>query len=105
MIRLFYDKIMTLNYSIIKKITKPMFQEYSLEEKNLMQRIKNLRIDQIAALIELVGIHFNKQVLEDIAKKIKNSEAEDIEYVDIIIDEARSKEELEFWLNFFEKYK
>jgi acetyl-CoA carboxylase carboxyltransferase component len=70
-----------------------------------MQRIKNLRIDQIAALIELVGIHFNKQVLEDIAKKIKNSKVEDTEYVDIIIDEARSREELDFWLNFFEKYK
>jgi hypothetical protein len=52
-----------------------------------------------------VGIHFNKQDLENIAKKIKNSEAEDTEYVDIIIDEARSREELEFWLNFFEKYK
>jgi hypothetical protein len=46
-----------------------MFQEYSSEEKNLMLRIKNLRIDQIAALIELVGVHFNKQVLEDVAKK------------------------------------
>jgi hypothetical protein len=70
-----------------------------------MQRIKNLRIDQIAALIELVGIHFNKQVLEKVAKKIKNSEVDDTEYVDIIIDEAKSKEDLKFWLNFFEKYK
>jgi hypothetical protein len=70
-----------------------------------VQRIKNLRIDQIAALIELVGIHFNKQVLEKVAKKIKNSEVDDTEYVDIIIDEAKSKEDLKFWLNFFEKYK
>jgi hypothetical protein len=43
-----------------------MFQEYSSEEKNLMLRIKNLRIDQIVALIELVGIHFNKKDLENI---------------------------------------
>jgi hypothetical protein len=70
-----------------------------------VQRIKNLRIDQIAALIEFVGIHFNKQVLEKVAKKIKNSEVDDTEYVDIIIDEAKSKEDLKFWLNFFEKYK
>jgi len=82
-----------------------MTRKYSSEEKNLMQRIKNLRIDQIAALIELVGIHFNKQVLEKVAKKIKNSEVDDTEYVDIIIDEAKSKEDLKFWLNFFEKYK
>jgi hypothetical protein len=39
------------------------------QRKNLVQRIKNLRIDQIAALIELVGIHFNKQVLEKVAKR------------------------------------
>jgi len=82
-----------------------MTRKYSSEEKNLMQRIKNLRIDQIAALIELVGIHFNKQVLEKVAKKIKNSEVDDTEYVDIIIEEAKSKEDLKFWLNFFEKYK
>ena len=82
-----------------------MTRKYSSEEKNLMQRIKNLRIDQIAALIELVGIHFNKQVLEKVAKKIKNSEVDDTEYVDIIIEEVKSKEDLKFWLNFFEKYK
>ena len=74
---------------------------YSPEEINLMRRIKNLRIDQIAALIELVGIHFDKQDLEDIAKRIKNSEEDDTDYVDIIIDEASSREELESWLSFF----
>jgi isopropylmalate/homocitrate/citramalate synthase len=81
-----------------------IYEEYSPEEIDLMRRIKNLRIDQIAALIELVGIHFDKQDLEDVAKRIKNSEEDDTDYVDIIIDEASSKEELEFWLNFFEKY-
>jgi hypothetical protein len=74
---------------------------YSPEEINLMRRIKNLRIDQIATLIELVGIHFDKQDLEDIAKRIKNSEEDDTDYVDIIIDEASSREELESWLSFF----
>jgi hypothetical protein len=69
---------------------------YSPEEINLMRRIKNLRIDQIAALIELVGIYFDKQDLEDVAKRIKNSEEDDTDYVDIIIDEASSREELEF---------
>jgi isopropylmalate/homocitrate/citramalate synthase len=81
-----------------------IYEEYPPEEIDLMRRIKNLRIDQIAALIELVGIHFDKQDLEDVAKRIKNSEEDDTDYVDIIIDEASSREELEFWLNFFEKY-
>jgi len=82
-----------------------MLQEYSSEEKSIMERIKNLRIDQIAALIELVGIRFERKDLAKIAERIKNSEIDDTDYVDIIVDEARSKEDLYFWLNFFERYK
>jgi hypothetical protein len=68
----------------------------------LRERIKNLRIDQICALSELVGIKFDKENLEEIAHHIKTTDTPNI---DTIITEADSLENLKLWLEIFEKYR
>ena len=71
------------------------------EEENLVSRIFNLRYDQVAALSWLVGVRFERGDLERIFYNIK----EDNDWINImpIIYEADSKENLLWWLDFFEK--
>jgi len=91
-------------------MTSYTFEEF-LQKSNLTEseyfelkrRIKNLRIDQICALCELLNIDFKRQDLENIAKSIK--EQEDPVLIDTIITEAKSIEDLKFWLDLFEKEK
>jgi len=89
-------------------MTSYTFEEF-LQKSNLTEseyfelkrRIKNLRIDQICALCELLNIDFKRQDLENIAKSIK--ESEDSVLIDTIITEAKSIGDLKFWLDLFEK--
>ena len=71
------------------------------EEGKLVSRIFNLRYDQVAALAWLVGVGFEKGDLERIFYNIK--EDNDWSNVLPIVYEADSKENLLWWLEFFEK--
>jgi len=89
-------------------MTSYTFEEF-LQKSNLTEseyfelkrRIRNLRIDQICALCEFLNIGFKRQDLENIAKSIK--EQKDSVSIDTIITEAKSIENLKFWLDLFEK--
>lgn len=73
-----------------------------MEYFNIRERIKNLRVDQICALADLVGVKFNREELEKIAKLIKETDSVNL---DTIITEAKSIKDLLFWVEIFEKYK
>jgi len=91
-------------------MTSYTFEEF-LQKSNLTEseyfelkrRIRNLRIDQICALCELLNIGFKRQDLENIAKSIKDKELENPVSIDTIITEAKSIDDLRFWLDLFEK--
>ncbi len=77
--------------------------EWSYKEyKNLTSRILRLRKDQVAALLNLVGLDFSKRDINDVAEDIlKNSRQSG--HLDILIYEANSKEDLLWWIDYFEK--
>jgi hypothetical protein len=78
---------------------------WTKKEKNeLCTRILNLRKDQIAALLNLTGLNFNLNDIEKVVEEIlKNKEKSG--HLDILLSEAKSKEILLWWINFFEKNK
>ncbi len=73
-----------------------------IEVKHIRERIINLRSDQIAALTWLVGVKFYRNDLEEVALEIKKEKHNSVN-IDAIIYEASSKEDLLWWLNYFEK--
>jgi hypothetical protein len=74
------------------------------EKKELYKRILNLKKDQIAALLNLSGLNFNLNDIEKIVEEILE-DREKSAHLDILISEAKSKELLLWWINFFEKNK
>jgi len=72
------------------------------EEKDLMRRILNLRDDQIASLLNLVGLNFSLSDIENVVKDIREN-SERSAHLPILIHEANSKENLLWWLDYFER--
>ncbi len=72
------------------------------EEENLIKRILNLRDDQIASLLNLVGLNFSLSHIDDVVKDIRDNGAFS-GHLPILIYEANSKENLLWWIDYFEK--
>jgi len=80
-------------------------QELDWTEKelnNLSNRILKLRDDQIGALLNLTGLNFNFEDIKKVVEEIKDNGVQS-SHLDILILEANSKEELLWWLNYFEE--
>ncbi len=73
------------------------------EIKDIGLRVVNLRQDQIAALIIVCGVEFNRDDIENVVMDIKTNK-EKSGHLEIVIYEAESKEKFLWWLEFFEKY-
>ena len=71
------------------------------ERKELEEKILNLRDDQLAVLGYLM-VKFQQNDLQDVVKDIRTNKQES-EDLSIIIDEAKSKEELIWWVDYFTK--
>ena len=74
------------------------------ERIGLEKRILALRDDQIASLPYVVGIAFSINDIENIVKDIKEN-GHQSGHLSILTDEAKSKELLLWWLDYFEKHK
>ena len=72
------------------------------EESTLASRIATLRLDQIAALCHAFGVKFNKEDLQGVAGEIKKEGVRSINFSPLI-SEASSKEDLLWWIDFFER--
>ena len=79
-------------------------EELRWEEKEraeIVSRMLALRDDQIVALVGLVGPKFAKKDIEPIVKEFRaEGDSGDIE---TFLTEATSKEDLLWWLNYFER--
>lgn len=73
------------------------------ERKEVEKRILNLRDDQLAALLNLVGLGFSLNDIEEVVEEIKTNKHES-GHLPILIEEAESKEVLLWWVEFFEKH-
>lgn len=72
------------------------------EARDLEKRIINLHDDQIVALFFLVGIAFFKKDIPDVLQEIRKI-GEGAIGLGILLDEADSKENLFWWVDFFTK--
>ncbi|MBI2010799.1 MAG: hypothetical protein HYS89_00985 [Candidatus Colwellbacteria bacterium] len=80
-------------------------EELQWEEKEraeIVSRMLALRDDQIGALIGLAGPGFYKEDIEDIVKEFR-AEGEQAGNLEIFLTEATSKEDLLWWLDYFER--
>jgi hypothetical protein len=66
------------------------------------KQILKLRDDQIMALFEIVGIRFSKNDFSKVINEIRANK-EESQNLGILIDEANSKENLSWWISYFEK--
>ncbi len=67
------------------------------------RRIINLKFDQIASLLQIVGLGFKREDIKEIVEDIKQEESNSI-HLDILMTEADTKEKLLWWIRFFENY-
>ncbi|MCL4427309.1 hypothetical protein M1534_03075 [Patescibacteria group bacterium] len=74
-----------------------------IEEQETERRIIKLRDDQIIALFFCVGISFFTQDIPDILQDIHTTGEGSI-YFGTLLDEADSKENLLWWIDFFEQH-
>ena len=74
------------------------------EEERLAveSRILDLRPDQIGALLELTQLGFSKERIENVVAEILEQGREGI-HIYVLMDEADSKENLLWWLDYFER--
>ena len=74
------------------------------EKKDLEQRILGLRDDQVGALLEIAGLGFRKDDLDDVVRDIK-ADGLRSGHLDILLSEANSKETFLWWLHYFELHR
>jgi len=71
------------------------------ERRGLEEKILSLRDDQLAALACLM-VGFSKEDVEDVVRDIKEKK-QGSGHLCILTDEAKSKEELLWWIDYFTK--
>ncbi len=74
----------------------------SNEYSELARRVVTLREDQIAGLLLAVGIRFRNEDIPEVVQDIKTEGGNAIHFR-VLADEADSKDNLLWWLNYFEK--
>ena len=72
------------------------------EFASIVKKVLKLRNDQLVAFMSLVGVEFDENNREDVVEEINSNNLESA-YLPIIVYEADSKENLLWWLDFFEK--
>ena len=86
------------------KLDKSDLEWQEDEQYNLEERIINLKKDQIAALLGgLVVLKFLNKDIKKIVEEIKHEKHESIN-LSTLLTEADSKENLIWWVNYFENY-
>ena len=74
------------------------------EEDTISDQILSLREDQIAALLNLSGLEFSLDDIEEVVRDIVDNK-KGSGHLEILIYEAQSKEVLLWWINYFAKFK
>jgi hypothetical protein len=78
--------------------------QWTKKEKTILEsRILPLRDDQLAALLEITGLGFKKEEIDDVVHDIKIDGLQS-GYLEILLSEADSKENLLWWLTYFERF-
>lgn len=72
------------------------------EAKEIRERIINLRPDQIGALTYLIKVEFSKEIINSVVSEIKENGHNSVN-IDPIVYEADSRENLLWWIDYFEK--
>jgi hypothetical protein len=72
------------------------------EYKNLVSRVLSLRNDQIGALANLAGPGFSLKNINHVVEEIREGKITSAN-LDVILIEAKSKETLLWWIDYFEK--
>ncbi len=72
------------------------------EYLNIAKRVLKLKKYQVVAFMSLVRVEFDENNREDVAEEIKSNKLEST-YLPIVVYEADSRENLLWWLEFFEK--
>lgn len=65
------------------------------------ERILALHADQLGALLNLVGPAFALRDLEEVVAEIRQNGHNSL-HIDVLVDEAPSKDKLLWWLEWFE---
>jgi len=73
------------------------------ERESVENRILNLKRDQIAALLNLAGLNFATKDIEIIVNEILEQQHSS-DHLDLLMTENKSKENLLWWIVFFEKH-
>lgn len=71
--------------------------------KKIEKDIFSLSYDQLVALPFLVGVIFNKSDIEEVVNDIKDNGLDSV-HLSIILSEAKSKDDVIWWIDFFKKY-
>jgi hypothetical protein len=71
------------------------------EEKEISERICNLKNDQLGALLNIL-LGFNEKDIPEIVVEIKEQKMNS-GHLSILLEEADSKEKIEWWISYFEK--
>ena len=66
-------------------------------------RILRLRNEQIGALLNLAGLDFNTQDINDVVVEIRTNGLKS-GHLPILLSEAKSKDALLWWISFFEEH-
>jgi len=84
-------------------VHRPDLQWTNEERIKLESRIPKLREDQIAALFYCVGIEFSKDDIKNVVNDIIDNKQRS-GHLGILTDEADSKENLLWWVRYFESF-
>jgi hypothetical protein len=95
------DKNIEIN--IGKKIKNSELKWNNDELKKIEKDIFSLSYDQLVALPFLVGVIFNKSDIEEVVDDIKDNGLDSV-HLSIILSEAKSKDDVIWWIDFFKKY-
>ena len=71
------------------------------EEKDIADRICNLKNDQLGALLNIL-LGFNEKDIPEIVKEIKEQKLNS-GHLSILLEEADTKEKIKWWISYFEK--
>ena len=72
------------------------------ERRDVESRILCLRLDQIGALLNLCGLKFKPSDIPGVVDEVISNGHRSI-HLDILMSETKSKDDLLWWLEYFEK--
>jgi hypothetical protein len=91
-----------INITIGEKISNTEIDWDEEERKEVGERILSLTNEQLAVFPYLVGVRFNKEDINHVVSDIRKDGYQSVN-LSPILDEANSKEDIFWWLDYFGK--